>query len=250
MAPTTSSEEVLHAIHNCLANNTEEDVEKKLTNDPLRFASAEEGDEALYDVRSSYDITVKLFLLDPNETQAHRAKSIECATDAVCQSLAVQDIDLIIVAFGGVEYDGNESMIVSKKQLSEWSATYRQLEKLQMSGYVQTLGLADFGITRLNALLPTVHVRPKAVQINVKHCCTVPTEMIQYAREQNLELLAHDDPTDILPANEFRDTLFEYGYLDSDNAEVRPIWVAKYTAIAKDRGVVERKGYVLSARVG
>ena len=138
---------------------------------------------------------------------------------------------------------------------------------------IRKLGLAEFGTTRLTRFLPGTKVKPAVDQINIRDCCVVPKGLIMFAREHGIELLTHSDCTDILPGGTVRELLGEaipslkpavgiahsdrkegdkeesYKELPNNNlenllkSEIEPQWVIKYTAVVKDRGVIESKGY-------
>ena len=92
----------------------------------------------------------------------------------------------------------------------------------------------------------------------------VPKTLIMYAKEHNIELLTHADCTDILPPGTTRELLGPgengAGLLaarpDAADCEpglkgdIEPQWVIKYTAVVKNRGVIENKGYLAVAQLG
>lgn len=82
----------------------------------------------------------------------------------------------------------------------------------------------------------------------------MPKPLILYAREQGIQLLTHNDCTDILPTGTVREIL--EGIFGADDEKERgdwlrgdivPQWVVKYTAVVRDRGVIENKGYFAMA---
>ena len=148
-------------------------------------------------------------------------------------------------------------------QLTTWQA----IEKLHDDGIIRKLGLAEFGTHRLSKFLPGTKVKPCVDQINIRDCCVVPKGLIMYAKEQKIELLTHSDCTNILPSGTLRELLgsgekgahvlaplktenpTQQAYKDQLNGEVKPQWVVKYTAVVKDRGVIENKGYFAVAKL-
>ena len=90
----------------------------------------------------------------------------------------------------------------------------------------------------------------------------VPKSLIMYAKQENIELLTHNDCTDILPSGTTRELLGPGGKgagvlaatADADDGglkgDIVPQWVIKYTAVVEDRGVIENKGYFAMAEVG
>ena len=137
--------------------------------------------------------------------------------------------------------------------------TWRTLETLQEEGLVSKLGIAELGVTRLSKFLEHTKIKPSVNQINVRDCCVVPKPLIIYAKQQKIELLTHNDCTNILPRGTLRQILGAgdngSGVLAGEGNEaglkgdVEPQWVVKYTAVVKDRGVVENKGYFAVAEL-
>lgn len=142
--------------------------------------------------------------------------------------------------------------------------TWRVLETLHSKGVISQLGVSEFSSDRLAKFLPEVAVRPTVDQINVKDCCVVPKSLIMYAKENKIELLTHADCMDILPPGTTRELLGpgkdSAGLLAAKadagpeepglKGDVEPQWVIKYTAVVKNRGVIENKGYFAVAQLG
>lgn len=139
--------------------------------------------------------------------------------------------------------------------------TWRTLEALVQNHKIAQLGVAEFGTERLAKLLQRAAIRPSVDQINVKDCCVVPKSLILYAKQEKIRLLTHNDCTNILPPGTTRE-LLESGNSGARTLEstpsvasclqgdIEPQWVVKYTAVVKDRGVIENKGYFALAEVG
>ncbi|KAI9819677.1 MAG: hypothetical protein M1832_003911 [Thelocarpon impressellum] len=229
--------------------------------------------------RSQYDITVKLFYLPgvpPSRRHAHMREAISL----VLRELKVSSIDLLIVSFPGVAFDaecedgkvksvgsgGYESAMTANgkvdgevEDIQTMVKTWRTLETMHGEGLIGQLGVAEFGSQRLKEFLQHTHARPSVDQINVRDCCVVPRPLITFAKREGIELLTHNDCTNILPRGTLRELLGSgekgAGVLVTDDdpaedglrGEVEPQWVVKYTAVVKDRGVVENKGYFAMA---
>jgi glutamate--cysteine ligase regulatory subunit len=228
----------------------------------------------LSEERGQYDITVKLFFL-PGIPTSRRCAHTREAIDLVLKELHVDSIDLLIVSFPGVSFDADDEDEEAVSEPGNSTAgseppddfdsiirTWRTLETLQENETIAQLGVAEFSSERLAKLLSHAKVRPSVDQINVKDCCVVPRSLILYAKKEKIELLTHNDCTDILSPGTTRELLGpgEKGAgilassLDSDDGALRgdaePQWVVKYTAVVKDRGVIENKGYFALAEVG
>ncbi|PYI22808.1 gamma-cysteine synthetase regulatory subunit [Aspergillus violaceofuscus CBS 115571] len=232
----------------------------------------------LSEERSAYDITVKLFYL-PGIPASRRCAHTREAIDLVLRELHVDSIDLLIVSFPGILFDADDDSEVEEEEddddedagssdagseeddFDSIIQTWRTLEGLHAQGMIKQLGVAEFGSERLARFLPHTKVKPSVDQINLKDCCVVPKSLILYAKQERIQLLTHNDCMDILPVGTTRELLGPgpkgAGILasapDADDGiqgDVAPQWVVKYTAVVKDRGVVENKGYFALADVG
>ncbi|KAF1849478.1 uncharacterized protein K460DRAFT_376099 [Cucurbitaria berberidis CBS 394.84] len=236
----------------------------------------------LSEPRKSYDITVKLFYL-PNIPANRRCAQTREAIELVLKELGTSSIDLLIVSFPGISFDADDEDSdlddppsapqstsenndggcldsgVPPEDIETMITTWRTLEKLQSDGLVAKLGIAEFGVTRLSKFLEQAKIKPSVNQINVRDCCVVPKPLILYAKQQQIELLTHNDCTNILPRGTLRQILGSgehgsgvlagEGNEDGLRGDVEPQWVVKYTAVVKDRGVVESKGYFAAAEL-
>lgn len=228
----------------------------------------------LVEPRESYDITVKLFYL-PRIPPSRRCQHTKEAISLVLEELGVNSVDLLIVSFPGISFnvdeEGEQETSCSDSDsgsegtadgMDTLTCTWRTLEALHEKGTIAQLGLAEFGSERLAKFLPEVRIKPSVDQINVKDCCVVPESILSLSRRENIELLTHNDCTDILPRGTTRELLGQgengAGVLaasaDADDSglkgDIEPQWVVKYTAVVKDRGVIENKGYFAVAQVG
>jgi len=228
----------------------------------------------LSEPRDSYDVTVKLFYL-PGIPSSRRCKHTREAIDLVLKELGVDNIDLLIVSYPGVSFDADDEEEVSADEdesansiesqgLDAQVKTWRVLESLHEQGVISQLGLSEFSSERLSKFLPEVKVRPTVDQINVKDCCVVPKSLIMFAKENKIELLTHADCTDILPPGTTRELLGPgkdgAGIIATHpdtgpeeqglKGDIEPQWVIKYTAVVKNRGVIENKGYFAFAQLG
>lgn len=222
----------------------------------------------LAEERSDYDVTVKLFFL-PNISASERSAHTEEAILMVLKELRISSIDLLIGSFAGVSFDADDEEDTESSEEGNSKdpedteniiETWRAFEKLHAEGVVLQIGLAEFGSERLKKFLPRTQVRPSVNQINIRDCCVVPSSLIQYAKQEKIELLTHNDCTNILPPGTLRELLgagkYGAGVLagpeeDSQglNGEIEPQWVVRYTAVVRDRGVIENKGYFAMAKL-
>ena len=213
---------------------------------------------------SEYEITVKFFLL-PGTSVIKREQYVKEALDLVRKELGIQAIDLLIVSFPGMSFEGNceweaDKTNAQQGNLEEEIATWKVFEELHKQGLVKRLGVAEFGSEKLGAFINGTSVRPAIDQINLKNCCDVPPPLKKLAEEEGVELHVHSDCTDILPRGTLRELLSHgpqgAGVLaDTTNngaglsGEIIPQWVVRYTAYVQNRGVIENKGYFAGAEL-
>jgi glutamate--cysteine ligase regulatory subunit len=257
--------------------------------DVLEVPALDFSTTGLQEEREQYDITLKLFYLpDADTSPANREAQTREALDLVLKELHMPSVDLLIVSFPGIYFDEEEDRpdklstrgpVEAAPEPSESQiATWKTLEKLREEGLVKKLGIAEFGLERLKTFLEKTSVRPSVDQINLRDCCAVPQDLMTFAKTHGVELLVHNDCSNILPRGTVRELLGSgehgAGLLaeptkagdkrkslhgeegkngDSEEAgirgEVQPLWVVKYTAVVKNRGVVEYKGYFAEAEV-
>lgn len=232
----------------------------------LYIPAVDFSQHGLAEERDQYDITVKLFYL-PGIPASRRCAHTREAIDLVLKELHVKSIDLLIVSFPGILFDADDdsdeegSDDSGEDDFDSMLQTWRVLESLHEQGMIAQLGVAEFGSERLARFLPHTQVKPSVDQINLKDCCVVPKSLILYAKQEKIQLLTHNDCNDILPVGTTRELLGPAdkgaGILasapdanDGIQGHVEPQWVVKYTAVVKDRGVVENKGYFALADVG
>ncbi|TVY62757.1 putative glutamate--cysteine ligase regulatory subunit [Lachnellula suecica] len=213
---------------------------------------------------SQYDVTVKLFYL-PGADIKHRAQYAKDAIKLVLKELGVQTIDLLIVSYPGMSFEGDCEWEADKKNSSQGNdeeevASWPVFEEFYQQGVVKKLGLAEYGSEKLSRFMSRVKVRPKVDQVNVKDCCNVPPPLLKLAKLEGIELLVHNDCTDVLPSGTLRELLGQGAKgagvlseskrgLDGMKGDLTPNWVVKYTAVVRDRGVIENKGYFAVAEL-
>jgi len=213
---------------------------------------------------SQYEITVKLFYL-PDANVDDRPMYTEDAIQLVLKELQVPAIDLLVVSFPGMFFEGDceikaDRMNAEQGNDEEEIRSWAYIEKLYAQGIVKKLGLAEYGSEKLANFLSKVDIRPEVDQINVKDCCNVPQPLAKLAKQENIALLTHSDCTNILPKGTLRELLGQgprgAGVLaeskrsiDGMKGDLMPQWVVKYTAIVRDRGVIENKGYFAGAEL-
>lgn len=278
-APTTNGNGAAHKPESQYKSWTHEDKVGNVVYIPtLDFSGSQ-----LQEEREQYDITVKLFYL-PDVSPTKREEQTREALDLVLKELHMPSIDLLIVSFPGIYFDEESEDCPTKiksrgpieadpEPIETQIKTWQILETLYDEGKVLRLGLSEFGAERLEPFLEKTRIRPSVDQINLRDCCSVPRPLMGLAKGNGIELLVHNETTNILPRGTVRELLGHdekgAGVLAIDGerigekrkerdgehtdgglrGDVAPQWVVKYTAVVKNRGVVENKGYFAVAEV-
>ncbi|CAG9861661.1 unnamed protein product [Phyllotreta striolata] len=121
--------------------------------------------------------------------------------------------------------------------LSHVQNTWVVLENLIKKGQIRQIGIADIEESTFRALHGWAKVKPSIIQINLSTCCVVPPTLQSFCKENDIKLLTHSDPNDILPAGSI-ESIF--------GAPLNLKWALRFLVHVKCRGVLTTKGYLLN----
>ncbi|XP_053205888.1 glutamate--cysteine ligase regulatory subunit-like [Panonychus citri] len=183
-------------------------------------------------LRENCKITVKLFIYD------EIINLLDDALDFILKSLNTDYLDSLIIA---IQSTGETKLTMDKiKRL--WNCA----EKIDLK-QVRDIGLSDLDTPQLSELYQSAKlIKPSSNQINLESCCVIPSEMKEFAQNNNVKLLTHNDPKDFLADDKFRQLISSCGF-DNPSKWSR-FWIARYTSLQKHKGIVQNKGYILSAK--
>ena len=238
--------------------------------DTLFIPSQRELVTGLVESRDEYDVTVKLFFLPTSNPKARKEQVLD-ALALVARELRVESFDLFILSVPGIAFDAEDDADEAgspyqdedlNTDLEPILQTWPALENLHETGVIKRVGVSELGTSRLARLLSQIpNLKPAVNQVNIRDCCVVPKPLSLLAKKEGIELLTHNDCTNILPVGTIRELLGPapagMSVLaekhDSANPEalvgqIEPQFVVKYTAVIKDRGVIENKGYFAVAQ--
>lgn len=184
---------------------------------PLELSSLLNPEE-----RSSQKITVKLFLSTP------KPEYIKSALDSALQELGAISADLFLISWpAGIT-------------LEDGKALWKAMESVVDQEQAHSLGISDVDTSAFVELHNSARIKPEAIQINLESCCVVPPELVTFTRENNIQLLTHNDPQNILPTEALKTII-------SSLSEVH--WTVRYQTLLRCRGIIKNKGYVISAAI-
>lgn len=168
--------------------------------------------------------TVKVFLKEPTK------EALRSAIDTYLSVLYNISLDSLIIW-----YPREMWLEPSDELLDLWSV----LEDYVLRGKITRVGIADLETDVFMNLYKQVKVKPSIFHLNVKNCCIVPPDLQKFAEEKEIQLLTHYDPPDICPEEEL--SLEEF-------RNFHPYWILRYQSHFKCRGVLAKKGYLISLR--
>uniref|UniRef100_A0A1I7ZWI4 GCS light chain n=1 Tax=Steinernema glaseri TaxID=37863 RepID=A0A1I7ZWI4_9BILA len=189
--------------------------------------------DIVYD-RDDLKISLKVFLTDFDCTQ------ITNAIDATLDQLKTDSIEQIIVAFPEIDGESEEH---ENAWIQNVISLWKNIETLIDVGKVVSAGVADLQFSQLEKLYDEAYVKPRVNHFNIEGCCVVPPELQTYAREHDIQLLTHNDPSPF-PVKEVFTSVCEHR-CDSQPCGFGLLWAARYTVWVQRRSIMASKGYIL-----
>ncbi|VDN04911.1 unnamed protein product [Thelazia callipaeda] len=141
--------------------------------------------------RNDMKTTLKVFMSSLDIQQ------VEESVNAALQAINIKSLSQLIIAFPPEDKFVMTSCTPDSVQqwLRKISPFWKSLGNLVKSQKVNSLGVADLDYEQLKALYEsTDEYRPMIDHYNTEHCCTVPPELREYARQKDIQLLTHNDP--------------------------------------------------------
>ncbi|KAI4477571.1 hypothetical protein M0804_012688 [Polistes exclamans] len=124
----------------------------------------------------------------------------------------------------------SEDILMSLKSL------WRAVEEYVKVGKLSSVGLSDLSTNTFIELFQWANVKPDIVQINLATCCIVPPALQEFSKANDVQLLTHSDPSEILPEDMLKEIF---------GSPVSLHWVVKYQIHLKCRGILTSKGYLI-----
>ncbi|XP_055535723.1 glutamate--cysteine ligase regulatory subunit [Wyeomyia smithii] len=194
--------------------------------------------------RTDIKIGAKIFLTHYSEA------GLTEAVETLFETLNVSYLDNVILAYhpraanssGDGEMNGEvkegviEWAVGSDNAVGNLKKLWSTLEKYAKVCKIGQLGIADLDVESLETLYEGSTVHPSITQINLAACCVVPPQLQKYCGEQDIQLLTHSDPQDLLPHQVLSE--LELG-------AYRATWTTRYQVHIKCRGVLAAKGFIV-----
>ena len=153
------------------------------------------------------NLLVKMFYLTaPDSTVPLSTEQLNVAIQDLETALGISEIkiDHFVLSLPHQSFDENgldETEVVnfSKSVQDSVLPVWAKLSELRQSGRIGRLGVAEFGKQELEILKTAAEAQGLAVpeinQVNLQDCCVLPKDLINYSKEQKVELLTHGDAT-------------------------------------------------------
>ncbi|KAG0256543.1 hypothetical protein DFQ27_005684, partial [Actinomortierella ambigua] len=157
---------------------------------------------SLEEERSKYEITAKLFYLPSSTDEPLSVQVIDVAIQDVNTVLGTSKIDHFILSLPKQVFDENGT---DEEELREFDEelersvlpVWSHLSALRQSGQIGRLGVAEFSKQQLELLrakaIAMGGAAPEINQVNLADCCVLPKDLVEYAKQEGIELLTHGD---------------------------------------------------------
>ncbi|KAI2797790.1 hypothetical protein RDWZM_000928 [Blomia tropicalis] len=210
--------------------------------------------------RNKLKLTVKLFLYPDCCSTENGDQGLNDVIDesiaSIVQLLDVGYVDNLIIS---VQEQQEDRVMPFLK--SVWLACENHTKSSDGHiGQVRSLGTSDLNRDQLKELFQLSNAKPKSSQINLDACCDIPEDLAAFAKDNSIKLLTHNDPLyDFVPIERIR-AMFDKLKTENVNCKLlRQIipdgvesdqlhrrWVARYTLVLSNQGVLLAKGYLVS----
>ncbi|KAK6024001.1 hypothetical protein OSTOST_10196 [Ostertagia ostertagi] len=165
------------------------------------------------------------------------ADDVQNAVKVTLDTLKLGSLSQLIVSF---PYD--ESTDLSD---SDWMERIRPIwelmESLVNKDLVHSVGVSDLDVDRLRLLCEEAKEhKPTINHYSIDGCCTVPAELVEYAKAHDIQLLTHNDPRSCDLDTDVFDSIDK---ITDTGRNLTFRWAARYTIWIRSRSVMAAKGY-------
>uniref|UniRef100_A0A1I7W878 GCS light chain n=1 Tax=Heterorhabditis bacteriophora TaxID=37862 RepID=A0A1I7W878_HETBA len=141
--------------------------------------------------------------------------------------------------------DGESEDDELKRWIKQLKPVWEFLEYLVESGQVVSLGLSDATLAQLEEVNKIFDVRPTVNHIRLDGCCIVPPELHSFAKDNDIQLLTHNDPYPF-PTREVFCKFCDIKKMSSVCcSHFETTWAARYTVWVRRRSIMASKGYLV-----
>ncbi|XP_071489158.1 glutamate--cysteine ligase regulatory subunit-like [Diadema antillarum] len=233
--PKSSTEEIKFCLRQTLKNCVEKAGDTGcLQGEVIQLSDPQNAPSQHSEAREDLKVTVKLMITKSDEEE------ITEAVDMVLKELNLAKIDVLLLAIS------KRPNVIEDLTFEHYKPLWWELEREVSRGRIGALGICDADKTMLEELYNWSRVKPIIDQLNQETCCVIPPELNEYAKANKIQLLTHNDASDVLPPEEFQSVLGEF-FPGPDSERWYPAWTLRFSVLIRCRGVITTKGYTLKA---
>jgi glutamate--cysteine ligase regulatory subunit len=241
---TSISEEILETMSMMLQGIRTEGNEKQFENETyVKFLPSIDETSITYNnnsaspdqeqlTREDLKFSVKIFLrsLEP-ELLSH-------TIDTILNELKENYLESVMISLPNYS---------SEITLNDFLPLWRIVEDYIDKQKILSAGVCDFMLPLFSDLCNACKHKPYANQINLGVCCSIPEELNKYVKENNIQLLTHSDPIDVINESDFQEILREYCH-ENDVNNWKPLSTVRYNSVIANRGIIKSKGFFIYAK--
>ncbi|CAL4107287.1 unnamed protein product, partial [Meganyctiphanes norvegica] len=205
--------------------------EKSLYNDPSGFQNilsmpGSEGKTKIISMETGFKVYKALFITKDASSFVIEKKS------RVRSDLSLKCIDSVILVPPDVSDYVDVDMV---------APAWKALEEAVNEGQILSIGIADVGAKLLENLYNWAQVKPSSVQVNVSSCCVVPKELSAFAEQNDVQVLTHNDPPEIIDEEVVSTISSRLGVTDP-----KVDWIVRHRIIQQCFALVHSKGWTVA----
>ncbi|KAJ3647898.1 hypothetical protein Zmor_019747 [Zophobas morio] len=193
---------------------------KLIIHRPTDDLKAKIEEQSLADLK----IGLKVFLNDDSKVLIQEAVEEGFAT------LKVPCVQNVILQFK------KDKLIETGDDINSLKKIWGVLEEYVKNEKISQIGLADVEEATFRNVYEWATVKPAIIQINLATCCVVPPTLQQFCKDNDVQLLTHSDPSEILPKDAVGDSL---------GVPLPVKWISRFLVHIICRGVLCSKGYLI-----
>ncbi|XP_063966668.1 glutamate--cysteine ligase regulatory subunit-like [Lytechinus pictus] len=235
--PKSSTEEIKFCLRQTLKCCLDQTCDQScsLQQDVITLTHPQNTSSQRNVTREEIKVTVKLLITKTD------VEEITEALERVLKELEIDKIDVLLLALSKTP-----NVIEDSLTFEHLKPLWSELEDEVRKGRIVNLGICDADKTMLEELYEWATVKPIIDQLNQDTCCVIPQDLKEYAKANKIQLLTHNDKSDLLPPEEFQGVLAEF-FPGADSERWYPAWTLRFTVLIRCRGVITTKGYILKA---
>lgn len=173
------------------------------------------------------DLKIGLKIFVENDKEQYLTEALDKAFTV----LNINSVQNVIIAYHSKQNEGQNDIIEKLKNI------WKTLESYARDKKIFQIGLSDIEEAAFRSIYEWADIKPSIIQINLATCCVVPPTLQAFCKDNEVQLLTHSDPNEILPENSIQSVF---------GLPLKLKWALRFLVHIKCRGVLATKGYLIS----